>query len=133
MLFAYDACYSLPQVCFGEGIIRFDILDKVPEEAHEFISVNKEGSFRIVHTIVADQIMRFYIQNNVLSDFVIEFLRRFIPNGFSVNQKLRQAVSTLLWTRRPTQDDEGSFLDGRKKRQDFSPLICELHRGRKQL
>ena len=129
LLFAYDACYSLPQACFGERVIRFSILDNVPEEAHEFVHENKEGSFRIVHTIVADQIIRFYTsRNNVLSDFVIEFLRKFIPNGASVNQKLRQAVSTLLWTRRPTQDEDGSFLDGRKKRQDFSPLICELHR-----
>lgn len=128
LLFAYDACYSLPQACFAEGIIRFHILDNVPKEAHEFISVNKQGSFRIVHTIVADQILKFYMRSSVLSQFVIEFLRKFIPNGTSANQKLRQAVSTLLWTRRPTQDDEGSLLDGRKKKQDFSPLICELHK-----
>ena len=129
LLFAYDACYSLPQACFGERVIRFSILDNVPTEAHEFVFVNKEGSFRIVHTIVAHQIIKFYTRNNVLSDFVIEFLRRFIPNGASVNQKLRQAVSTLLWTRRPIlQDEDGSFLDGRRKRQDFSPLICVLHK-----
>ena len=126
--FAYDACYSLPQACFGERKIGFHILNNVPKEAHEFVSVNKEGSFRIVHTIVANQIVKFYMRNNVLSQFVIEFLRKFIPDGASANHKLRQAVSSLLWMRRATQDDEGSFLDGRKKRQDFSPLICELHK-----
>ncbi|XP_065909107.1 uncharacterized protein [Dysidea avara] len=126
LLFAYNACYSLPQACFGG--IKFDILEHVPFEAHDFISKNKNGSFRVVHTIVAEQIMHFYHKayHRKLSDFVIDFLRTFIPNDESANQKLRQAVSTLLWTRRSTQDDEGSFLDGRKKRQDFSPLICEL-------
>lgn len=128
LLFAYNACYSLPQACFGGA--KFDILEHVPSEAHDFISKNKNGSFRIVHNIVAEQIMQFYHTNfNVkLSDFVIDFLKTFIPNDESANQKLRQAVSTLLWTRRSTQDDEHSVLDGRKKRQDFSPLICDLQK-----
>lgn len=128
LLFAYNACYSLPQACFGEGD-NFNIVQHVPIDACEFISVNKKGCFRIVHTIVAAQIIGFYVgKGNTLSQFVIEFLDRFIPCDTSVNQKLRQAVSVLLWTRSFTHNDESSFLDERKKRQVFSPLICELHR-----
>ena len=129
LLFACNACYSLPQACFGEREINFNIIDHVPIDAREFISVNKKGSFRIVHTIVAAQIIKFYTEKgNSLSQFVINFLEKFIPCASYVNQKFRQAVSVLLWTRCFTHNDESSFLDEKKKRQVFSPLICELHR-----
>lgn len=129
LLFGYNACYSLPQACFGEGCYNFSIIDHVPPDACEFISVNKKGSFRIVHVIVAAQIIQFYSgKGNALSELVIDFLERFVPCDTSVNQKLRQAVSVLLWTRYFTHNDESSFLDEKKKRQIFSPLICELHR-----
>ena len=136
LLFAYNTCYSLPQACFGEGDKNFNIVGDIPIDACEFISINKKGSFRIVHTIVASQIIYFYIhKGNVRSQLVMEFLDRFIPFDTSANLNLRQAVSILLWARCSTHNDESYFHDNesschyeKKKRQMFSPLICELHR-----
>lgn len=130
LLFAYNVYYSLPQNCFSEGIMRFNILKSVPGEAQDFVSQNRKGFFRIIHPIVAKLIIDFYVGEvlgNNMSKFVINFLQRFVPYDTSVNQELWQAISTLLWKRQFTQEDEGSVMVDR--RMAFSPLICELDSG----
>jgi len=127
LLFAYNTCYCLPQVCFSNGAETFSVLNKVPVEAHDFISENSIGLFRIVHPIVAKQIIDYYVnqEGHSRSQLVIKFLNKYIKSHQQANLELRQVVSTLLW-KRPEIEDSSERKNERKKIPEFSPLICEL-------
>jgi len=126
LLFAHKACYSLPEICFAtRKTVKFDIRDNIPEEAYEFVLVNLRGHFRIVHPIVAEQILHVFCKNCALSRLVINFLEKFIPDAGSANGKLKQAISILLW-RRAYRHVSNDGESKKRKKEDFSHLISNL-------
>ena len=91
-----------------------DIKNKIPKEAYEFIFVDPQQHFRIVHNVVAKKILEFYINFSGCNylQLIINFLAENVAN--------LKIIQAFMWERQ--------FVVSQKKviRQSFSHLIESL-------
>ena len=135
MLFAFKVCESIhikafEHLCYAvtksSAPKEFKLETYIPEVALRFMIITREGQFRIIHPIVAYEIIRFYSGNSSFSNdfppsFVCEFLKYMLPDREYQNEEAALAVNRLLRYREYVDDGKGNLI-----KKPFSELILKL-------
>ena len=110
VLFAFKVVEVLPSRCFQRlccTIMQqtqtktFDLMMLIPDPAKEFAMVNALGQFRIVHSIVAEEILEFFLSNSqtTLSELICEFQEKMIYDSEFRNTDVESVIEHLLYNR----------------------------------
>ena len=135
MLFAFKVCESIhikafEHLCYAvtntSAPKEFKLETYIPEAGLRFMIITREGQFRIIHPIVAYEIIKFYSRNSSFSDdfppsFVCDFLNYMLPELEYQNEEAALAVNRLLRYR--------EYVDNGKRnltKKPFSELILTL-------
>ena len=93
---------SFQQLCYKikPDISRrdFDLRDFIPESAKEFALVDPLGWFCVIHSIVANEILKFILTKIEvpLSELVCEFLQCMLSDSEYPNKDVESAITSLL-------------------------------------
>ena len=127
-------CYSITKSCRTEA---FKLQAFIPKAALEFMIITRKGQFRIIHPIVAHEIIKFYLSKKLGLDhlkiyfppsFVCDFLKYMLPLDKEFqNQEATLAINRLL-RYREYENDETGYLT----KKPFSELILTLDRKNPQ-
>ena len=138
VLFAFKVCESIhikafEHLCYdvtksSRSSDKFNIEPFIPEAALEFTITTLKGRFRIIHPIVAEEIIKFYCSisshtENPLPDFYRNFLNYMLPESEYPNEEVLSAINRLLNYREYSDDGQGYFT-----RKPFSELISKLEK-----
>ena len=99
----------------------FDLMMLIPDPAKEFAMVDALGQFRIVHSIVAEEILDFFLSTSqtTLSELICEFQCNMIYDSEYRNADIESAVDCLLYNRE-------LLADHRMTRKLFSNVILAI-------
>ena len=115
-------CYSITKSYRSEA---FKLEAFIPKAALEFIIITREGQFRVIHPIVAHEIIKFYLSTVLSSDFppsfVCKFLKYMLPDKEFQNVEATLAINRLLRYREYVSDETGYLT-----KKPFSELILTL-------
>ena len=80
---------------------EFDLMMLISDPAKEFAMVDALGQFRIVHSIVAEEILDFFLSTSqtTLSELICEFQENMIYDSEYRNTNVESAVERLLYNR----------------------------------
>jgi len=134
VLFTFKVCESIhikafEHLCYAvtksSTVKAFELKEFIPKGALEFTIITRDGQFRIIHPIVAHEIIKFCSSKFLFSvhfppSFVCEFLDYMLPEVEYQNEEAALAVRRLLLYRE--YSDEGGFL----MKKPFSELILTL-------
>ena len=142
VLFAFKVCESIHTKAFehlchdvmksSRSSGKFNIKSFIPEAALEFTITTLKGRFRIIHPVVAEEIIKFYCTTssrteNPSPDFYYDFLNYMLPESEYPNEEALSAVNRLLKYREYIDDGQGYFI-----RKPFSELITKLDKQNPQ-
>ena len=110
ILFAFKVAEVLPSRSFQRlccTIIQqtqtkdFELMKLIPDPAKEFAMVDALGQFRIVHSIVAEEILNFFLSTSptTLSELICEFQCNMIYDSEYRNANIESTVECLLYNR----------------------------------
>lgn len=116
-------CYSVTKSMRTEK--KFELETFIPETALEFVIITREGQFRLIHPIVAYEIINFYCSNysSSLDVLVCQFLKHMLPDTEDQNDEAKVAVNRLLLYREYTDEGKGHLI-----KKSFSELILTLEK-----
>ena len=79
----------------------FDLMTLSSDSAKEFVMVDALGQFRIVHSIVAEEILEFFLSSSqtTLSELICEFQEGMIYDSEYRNADVESAIQCLLYDR----------------------------------
>ena len=79
----------------------FDLMKLIPDPAKEFAMVDALGQFRIVHSIIAEEILDFFLSTSptTLSELICEFQCNMIYDSEYRNANIESTVECLLYNR----------------------------------
>lgn len=135
ILFAFKVCESIhikafEHLCYSVTKSHrteiFKLEAFIPKAALEFMIITREGQFRVIHPIVAHEIIKFYLSTVSFSDhfppsFVCKFLRYMLPDKEFQNVEATLAINRLLRYREYVSDETGYLT-----KKPFSELILTL-------
>ena len=135
MLFAFKVCESIhikafEYLCYAVmktiAAKKFKLDAYIPEDALRFMIITREGQCRIIHPIVAYEIIKFYSRDSLFScdfppHFVCDFLKYMLPEREYQNEEAALAVNRLLRYREYVDDGKGNLT-----KKPFSELILTL-------
>ena len=142
ILFAFKVCESIhtkafEHLCYNvtkssRSFDKFNIKPFIPEAALEFTITTLKSRFRIIHPIVAEEIIKFYClisshTENPSPEFYCDFLNCMLPESEYPNEEALSAVNRLLKYREYSDDGQGYFI-----RKPFSELITKLDKQNPQ-
>ena len=118
ILFAFKVCESIHMKAFEHLCYsvtksirteKFELETFIPETSLEFVIITREGQFRIIHPIVAYEIINFYCSNYSASLHVLacQFLKHMLPDTEDQNDEAKVAVNRLLLYREYTDEGKG--------------------------
>ena len=110
ILFAFKVVEVLPSRSFQQLCCKimqqtqtkdFDLMMLISDPAKEFAMVDALGQFRIVHSIVAEEILDFFLSSSqiTLSELVCEFQEGMIYDSEYRNTDVESAIQCLLYDR----------------------------------
>ena len=134
MLFSFKVCESIHIKAFEylcKSVIKssksdvFKLESYIPESALEFIIITNKGQFRIIHPIVAHEIIKFCCTAlsfpfPIPPSFVCDFLNYMLPEIEYQNEEAALAIDRLLLYR------ESVVKSGYFTKKPFSELILAL-------
>ena len=132
LLFAFKISEVLPSRSFQHlcyKVMNFtqskncDLSTVLPDCAKEFAVVDPLGQFRIVHSIVANEILDFFLSTSgiPLSELMCEFLQYMLCDSEYPNKGIESAVIKLLYDREMHYSKESYFT-----RKSFSEVILAI-------
>ena len=141
ILFAFKVCESIhiksfEYLCYmvtkSGRTEKFNLEPFIPNAALQFMIITREGQFRIIHPIVAYEIIKFYSSMSSSSfpfppEFVCDFLKYMLPEIEYPNKEATLAINRLLRYREYVDDGTGHLT-----RKPFSELILTLHKQNPQ-
>ena len=141
ILFAFKVCESIhikafEHLCYTvmkpNKMGKFKLEAFIPEPALEFIIITREGQFRIVHPIIAYEIIKYYSSVSKFPapfppTFVCDFLKYMLPEREYQNEEAELAINRLLRYREYIDDGAGLLI-----KKPFSELILTLDKQNQQ-
>jgi len=132
LLFAFKISEVLPSRCFQYLYYKvtnctqsknFDLGAILPICAKEFAVVDPFGQFRIVHSIVAEEILEYFLTASSipLSELMCEFLQYMLCDSEYPNRDIESAINKLLYNREMYYSKESYFT-----RKSFSDVILAI-------
>ena len=136
VLFAFKVCESIhikafEHLCYSvtksSRIEIFKLERFIPKAALEFMIITREGQFRIIHPIVAHEIIKFYLStvsfsgDHIPPSFVCDFLNYMLPDKEFQNVEATLAINRLLRYREYVSDETGYLT-----KKPFSELVLTL-------
>ena len=134
VLFTFKVCESIhikafEHLCYAvtksSAVKTFELKNFIPKGALEFTILTRDGQFRIIHPIVAHEIIKFCSSKlsflvHFPPSFVCKFLDYMLPEVEYQNEEAALAVRRLLLYRQEYSDEVG-FI-----KKPFSELILTL-------
>ena len=110
ILFAFKVVEVLPSRSFQRLCCKimqqtqakdFDLMTLISDQTKEFAMVDALGQFRIVHSIVAEEILHFFLSTSqiTLSELICEFQEGMIYDSEYHNTDVELAIQDLLYKR----------------------------------
>ena len=141
ILFAFKVCESIhikafEHLCYAvtksSKTDKFKLEAFIPEAALEFIIITREGQFRIIHPIVAHEIVKYYslissFRVSFPPSFVCKFLDYMLPEREYQHEEALLAVNRLLIYREYADNGIGHLT-----KKPFSELILTLDKQNPQ-
>ena len=141
ILFAFKVCESIhikafEHLCYAvmksSKTGKFKLEAFIPEAALEFIIITREGQFRIIHPIVAHEILKYFSSISKFPvlfppSFVCDFLKYMLPEREYQNKEAELAINRLLRYREYVDDGIGYLT-----KKSFSELILALDKQNQQ-
>ena len=132
LLFAFKVTEVLPSRSFQRLCCTlrscmqtrdFNISAFIPNSAKEFAVVDSLGQFHIVHSIVADEILKLFLSKSdcPLSALTCEFLQYMLHDSENPSKDADIAINSLLYSREMYYTEENHIT-----RKSFSNLIFTI-------
>lgn len=132
LLFAFKVSAIFPSRSFEQLCCRimdytqtrnFDLNAFIPNSAEEFAVVDSIGQFRVVHSIVAEEILELCLSTSgiPLSDLLCEFLQLMLFDSEYPNKEVDIAINSLLYNREMHYTRENLIT-----RKSFSNVILTI-------